>query len=102
MDITGIVLIVIAVISAVISAFLIPYLKEKFNQAQRQQIKEWIDVAVKAAEQIFKSESGEKLGRERLLYVADYLETKGITFDVDDVYDEIRLMIESAVKDFAN
>ena len=101
-DITPIVEAVIALASAVITVFLIPYLKTKLTEAQRRRIKEYIDTAVMAAEKLFPSVDGEKLGKEKLQYVADYLKSKGIEFDVGDVYDDIRIMIESAVKEFAS
>ena len=101
-NITPIVEAVIALASAVITVFLIPYLKTKLTEAQRRRIKEYIDTAVMAAEKLFPSVDGEKLGEEKLQYVADYLKSKGIEFDVGDVYDDIRIMIESAVKEFAS
>lgn len=101
-DITPIVEAVIALVSAVITVFLIPYLKTKLTEAQRKRIKEYIDTAVMAAEKLFPSVDGEKLGEEKLQYVAEYLKSKGIEFDVEDVYDDIRIMIESAVKEFAS
>ena len=101
-DITPIVEAVIALASAVITVFLIPYLKTKLTEAQRKRIKEYIDTAVMAAEKLFPTVDGEKLGEEKLQYVADYLKSKGIEFDVGDVYDDIRIMIESAVKEFAS
>lgn len=101
-DITPIMQAVIALVSAVITVFLIPYIKTKLNEAQRKRIKEYIDAAVMAAEKLFQSVDGEKLGEEKLQYVADYLKSKGIEFDVGDVYDDIRIMIESAVKEFAS
>lgn len=101
-NITPIVEAVIALASAVITVFLIPYLKTKLTEAQRRRIKEFIDTAVMAAEKLFPTVDGEKLGEEKLQYVADYLKSKGIEFDVGDVYDDIRIMIESAVKEFAS
>lgn len=101
-DITPIVEAVIALVSAVITVFLIPYIKTKLTEAQRRRIKEYIDTAVMAAEKLFPSVDGEKLGEEKLQYVADYLKSKGIDFDVENVYDDIRIMIESAVKEFAS
>lgn len=101
-NITPIVEAVIALASAVITVFLIPYIKTKLTEAQRKRIKEYIDTAVMAAEKLFPTVDGEKLGEEKLQYVADYLKSKGIEFDVGDVYDDIRIMIESAVKEFAS
>lgn len=102
MDITEIVVCVIALFSAVVSIFLIPCLKNILTDSQRNRIKTYIEVGVKAAEMLFPEVDGKKLGKEKLQYVADYLATKGITFDVDDVHDEIRMQIESAVQSFTN
>ena len=100
-DITPIIQAIITLASAVITVFLIPYIKTKLTEVQRKRIKEYIDTAVMAAEKLFPSAGGEKLGEEKLQYVADYLKSKGIVFDVGDVYDDIRVMIERAVMEFA-
>ena len=100
MDATSIIMAVFALIAAIVSTVVIPYIKTKLTAAQRQRIKEYIDVAVKAAEQLFPSIDGKKLGKEKLIYVAEQLNSKGVVFDVDDIYDEIRAMIEAAVQEF--
>ena len=100
MDITNILEAVVCLIGALASVFLIPYLKTKLNEAQRKRIKQYIDTAVTAAEKLFPKKDGEKLGEKRLAYVAEYLKTKGIYFDVNNTYDDIRVMIESAVNEF--
>ena len=102
MDITEIIVCVIALMSAVVSVFVIPCLKNILTDLQRKRIQEYIEVGVKAAEMLFPEVDGEKLGKEKLQYVADYLATKNITFDVNDVHDEIRMQIESAVQSFTN
>ena len=100
MEITDIIRAIFALVAAVISVFVIPYLKTKLSEAQRKRIMEFVEVAVSAAEKLYPSTDVEKFGKEKLNYVADYLESKGIVFDVDDVTDEIRMMIESAVLQF--
>lgn len=101
-DITVIISAVITIITACITVFLIPYLKTKLDEAKRKRIKEYVDVAVLAAEQLFPSLDGEKMGKDKLNYVAKMLEAKGITFNVDDINDSVRAMIESAVREFTN
>lgn len=101
-DITEIISAVITIITACIAVFLIPYLKTKLDEAKRKRIKEYVDVAVLAAEQLFPSFDGEKMGKDKLNYVAKMLEAKGITFNVDDINDSVRAMIESAVREFTN
>lgn len=102
MNITEIISAVLTLIAVLVSAFVIPYLKTKMSEAQRKRIMEYVSVAVMAAEKLFPSLDGEKMGKEKLFYVANFLETKGIYFDVDDVSDEIRVMIESAVNEFCS
>lgn len=94
MDITNILLCVIATIAVI---FAIVY-KVKMTADQKERIKEYVKVAVDAAEQLFPTIDGEKRGKDKLKYVAELLASKGITFDVDDIYDEIRALIEAAVK----
>lgn len=101
-DVTEIISGVITIITALITVFLIPYLKTKLDEAKRKRIKEYVDVAVMAAEKLFPSIDGEKMGKEKLNYVANLLETKGITFNVDDVTDSVRAMIEASVEEFTN
>lgn len=101
-DITEIISAVITIITACITVFLIPYLKTKLDEAKRKRIKEYVDVAVLAAEQLFPSLDGEKMGKDKLNYVVKMLEANGITFNVDDINDSVRAMIESAVREFTN
>lgn len=102
MDITEIIVCVIALLSAVVSVFVIPCLKNILSDLQRNRIREYIEVFCKAAEQLYPSVDGEKRGREKLQYVADQLKSVGIEFDVDNVYDEVRAMIEATVNNFSN
>ena len=101
-DITEIISAVITIITACITVFLIPYLKTKLDEAKRKRIKEYVDVAVLAAEQLFPSLDGEKMGKDKRNYVVKMLEANGITFNVDDINDSVRAMIESAVREFTN
>lgn len=100
MDITDIICAMLTILASIITVIVIPYIKAKTTETQRNRITEYVKVAVQAAEQLFPNLDGEKMGDEKLKYVAEFLESKGITFDVDDVTDEIRLMIEGAVKEF--
>lgn len=99
-DITPIINAVIALIATLITVFAIPYLKGKISEQKRKRIKEYIDTAVQAAEKLFPTVDGEKLGEEKLNYVAECLKDKRVSFDVDDVYDDVRIMIEAAVNEF--
>lgn len=99
-DITTIISGAIIFLSAIITVFAIPFIKERTTAEQRGRIQTYIDAAVTAAEILFPTLDGKKMGKKKLEYVAEVLQKQGITFDVDDITDEIRVMIESTVKDF--
>lgn len=80
---------IIALAATLITTFLIPYIKKKLSAEKREELKRWVGVAVKAAEQIF----GSSKGLEKREYVVAFLLSKGIVFDVD----EVNTMIESEV-----
>lgn len=88
-DITKILEIVLALISAIITTFVIPVIKEKLSETKREKLRFWVDVAVKAAEQLY----GSKTGQQKKEYVVSFLLSKGIVFDVD----EVTALIESSV-----
>ena len=88
-DYTFIFELIITLISTVISCFIIPQLKNKLNEEKRQKLLYWTGVAVKAAEQLF----GSKTGQQKKEYVVAFLLSKGIVFDVD----EVTALIESEV-----
>lgn len=89
MDYTVIIQAVVTLIVALISYFVIPWLKANKTQKQIDTWAFWVDVAVAAAEQIFKSDQWS----EKKQYVVNYLKDKGITYDSATVNN----MIESAV-----
>lgn len=79
-----------ALLAAVITSVLVPYLRNKTTQQQRDKLLEWVRIAVSAAEQIF---SQAKSGTEKKQYVQELLVSKG--YDVSEP--EIDAMIEAAV-----
>ena len=89
-DITTIIEAVFALIAVVISVIVIPFIKSKTTEAQQQTINSWVRIAVAAAEQIY---TGSDRGVEKKAHVVAFLNSKGITFDVETV----DAMIESAV-----
>lgn len=97
MDVTNIIEIVIALIGALITAFFIPWLRIKTTTAQRETTATIVKTLVSAAEQIF----GSGMGAEKLQYVADMLKNIGYEIDVNDITDDLRIMIESAVAELA-
>lgn len=91
MDITPVVNAVIALVAAVVTAFVIPWIKSKTTAEQREEVNEWVKIAVTAAEQIYR-ETGK--GKDKKAYVLKFLEEKNLKIDEESV----DLMIESAVK----
>ena len=89
MDYTQIISAVIALISALVSAFLIPWLKTKIDANKLQTIKTYVEIGVKAAEQLYAATDGE----EKKAYVINFLAEHGIRFDIST----IDQLIESAV-----
>ena len=89
MDYTQIISAVIALISALVSAFLIPWLKTKIAANKLQTIKTYVEIGVKAAEQLYAATDGE----EKKAYVINFLAEHGIRFDVST----IDQLIEAAV-----
>ena len=81
MDYTQIISAVIALISALVSAFLIPWLKTKIDANKLQTIKTYVEIGVKAAEQLYAATDGE----EKKAYVINFLAEHGIRFDVSTV-----------------
>lgn len=92
-DFTPVIQAVITLISTVFTIVILPkltaYLKEKLTAEQREKLKEWVKIAVAAAEQIY----GSKTGQQKKEYVISFLLSKGIVFDVD----EVTALIESEV-----
>ena len=88
-DITGIIQAVITIISAVLTGFFIPWIKTKISAEKSEKLKFWVGVAVKAAEQLY----GSQTGQQKKEYVLSFLLSKGIVFDVD----EVNALIESEV-----
>lgn len=88
-DITQIVEAVILLISAVVTGILVPYLRQKLSDEKRQKLQFWVEIAVKAAEQLY----GSKAGQQKKEYVVAFLLSKGIVADID----EVTALIESEV-----
>lgn len=90
MDITKIVEAVITLLCAVITCIVIPLIKSKTTLSQRQELIEWVKIAVTAAEQLYR---GSGRGAEKKKYVLEWLAQRNVK--VDEA--EIDAMIESAV-----
>ena len=89
---------VLALVATIISVVVVPKVKklleEKLSKEQRENLISLVRIAVKAAEQIY----GSKTGEQKKNFVYSYLSSKGINFDIDDVSQ----MIESEVYNLSN
>lgn len=89
-DLNMIIEAVIMLIAAIISAVVIPWIRSKTSAAQFEQIEMWVNIAVEAAEQLYK---GSGRGAEKKAYVVEFLNAKGYTLDPDSLDN----LIEAAV-----
>ncbi len=80
---------IIMLLSALITTFLIPMLRQKLSDDKKEKLIFWVKTAVKAAEQIY----GSKTGQQKKDYVVAFLLSKGIVIDID----EVTALIESEV-----
>lgn len=88
-DVTPIINAVIALLAAIVTAFLVPWIKGKTTEQERETLLKWVEISVAAAEQLFESTEGP----DKLRYVMDFLENKGYSVDTE----ETRNAIEAAV-----
>lgn len=88
-DYTELLQAIIALLATLITTFLIPFIKKKLSAEKVEELRKWVGVAVKAAEQIY----GSKTGQQKKDYVVAFLLSKGIVFDTD----EVNAMIEAEV-----
>ena len=73
MDWTSVFSATIALMCAILTAVVIPYLKNKIGDGKWAEIVRIVKVLVTAAEQIFQSTDGEKLGKDRLEWECQFL-----------------------------
>ena len=83
---------IIILLGTVITYVVIPYIKAKTTEEQRNNIYFWVQVAVNAAEQIY-VEKG--MGMIKKKYVVEYLRNKNINISEED----LNILIEAAVKE---
>lgn len=85
-----IVRIVTLIIETVLACVLIPWIKSRVKEKDFENIKRWVEVAVEAAEQLYKYEGG---GVDKKAYVLEFLARAGIELDADS----LDALIEAAV-----
>ena len=83
-------MLIIAVLSAVVTYAVVPLLRAKLGDQRLAVVKEWVNIAVHAAEQIFHA-GGQ--GAEKKQYVIDFLNSKGLKISEE----ELDRLIEAAV-----
>lgn len=85
MDITVILELIVKLIFAAITIFLLPKLKalisEKVAESDQKKIIQWVELAVKAAEEAERAGLIDK--KAKYTYALDFLEKRGVTFDPD-------------------
>lgn len=94
-DLTEIISAAVLLIVALLSAFLIPLIKHKVNAEKLDEIRVWVEIAVRAAEQIF---HGTGLGAEKKEFVMTFLRERGFTLN-REALDNI---VEAAVLELKN
>lgn len=93
-DVTFMILkMVISVCMALVTVSLIPYIKTLKEDKRYDQLISMVETAVKAAEQTWKSETGEYKKSEVLTYVAHWMEENGIKV----TQEQLDQLIECAV-----
>lgn len=86
-DLTEIITAVLGLCFSFVTVYVVPWLKAKLGTAKLERLERYVQVAVKAAEQLYGS--GE--GAAKLAYVETYLEDKGLEVD--------RAVIEAKVRE---
>lgn len=84
--------VIIPIIGAILTYFIIPFIKAKTTEKQRDEIYFWVTVAVSAAEQIYNEKSK---GVDKKEYVIRFLSSMGINLTIQ----ELEVLIEAAVKE---
>ena len=89
LDITAILQALITLVALLISAFVIPWLRKKIGAEKMSEFLKWVDIAVRAAEQLYDS----AMTVEKKQYVLSFLDSKGVKFTAA----EVDAAIEAAV-----
>lgn len=91
--------IIVSIASIWITYYLVPYLKSKIQLQQNEQVREFVSMAVKAAEQQIKgSGAGKQKKQEVIEFVTKWLNDKNIKITEE----QLSQIIESAVYSMNN
>lgn len=97
MDITKIIVAVIALLTALADAFLIPYLRGKIDANGMEKLRVLVNTGVYAAEQLFTPDQW----NEKKQYVQTFLASKGYdvnTTDIDAAIESAVLALHNAIE----
>lgn len=96
-DITPIAEALLSLIISIVAVIVLPrvktWLDARTTKADRDNIMNLVRVAVNAAEQLYQSQTGEKLGAKRKEYVMNLLAAQNLNID----YDMLEAMVEDEV-----
>lgn len=98
-DLTQVIVAIVTLALSSITFFLVPYLKSKLTAEQLETVKFWVNIAVEAAEILYK---GKGRGEEKKEYVLDFLKSKGFSLDtieLDNIIEAAVLELKLAVKE---
>lgn len=97
-DLTPIINAFIALIAALISAFVIPWIKRKTAEQDREEMMKWVEIAVMAAQQMYYGLNGS----ERKEYVQQFLLSKGYDISSKEVDNAIEAAVLKLHKELEN
>lgn len=80
---------VVALAVTLATVFLIPWLRGKTTASQREDLLNWVDIAVAAAQQLYHQCSGQ----QRLEYALTVLTERGFDVDSDAVLDAVEAAV---------
>ena len=89
----------ISVIFAIVSAYLVPYLQSRYTVEQLNNVKKYIEIMVKCAEQIFTPEQWQEKKKYVMQMTLDYI-NKNLRTNLDKK--QIDAIIEGIVNEVKN
>lgn len=89
-DFTPIVEAIITLAATAITVFLIPWLRERYGNEKLEKAKNWVQIAVYAAEKLYGAGNGD----QKLAYAEQVLKQHNIILDMDT----IKAMVDAEIK----
>ena len=93
MDITHIFEIIILLLAAVVATFVVPLLKQKFGQEKLNKVLTYVEIAVKAADQLFATDEGKAKKEYVVNYLQEILKQQGLTVDMETLENMIEAQV---------